>query len=358
MKTWGHNWFIAISVLLLSTFGTATARAYSDLVVLGDSLSDVGNLHVYTGGVLPQNSSYYSGRFSDGPSYAEHLYQHLGLPGVLAPSAIGGTDYAVGGARTRYHAADNPVTGFDPSVFNPLVDASSFDRGSPLPYSLRAQADALLVNNGQTLDADALYTVWIGSNDVADAFRSVLLSGGNTTYAMNLLAQSVQDLTGVIADLVDAGASHLLIPTVPNLGLVPDVQGLLPFVPNADAIASGLAQAFNAAVDQQLSAFTAKITRLDTFSLLTDLVDDPTSFGLPSTMNVTDACFDGYVGIPGNLCDDPGGYVFFDKIHPSAATHVLLGELAAQAVPAPLSLALILLGLAGMGYQRRRLASA
>jgi cholinesterase len=56
-------------------------RTFDQLVVLGDSLSDMGN----------------AGRFSNGPVWIEQLPQSLKLP--LRASERGGQNFAVGGAR-------------------------------------------------------------------------------------------------------------------------------------------------------------------------------------------------------------------------------------------------------------------
>lgn len=325
--------------------GTSQAMPYSNLFVLGDSLSDVGNLFAATGSSLPQDPPYYQGRFSNGPNYTEHLWQHLSLPGDIEPSVTGGTNYAVGGARSRYHTFDRAA---NPS-FDPLADPTSFPQ-----FSLLGQRDAILANMGFSLDPGALYTVWIGSNDVADAFEA-LLTGATPGYASSLLLQSANDLLAVISDLVGAGAEELLIPNVPNLGLVPDVQALLPVFPGAQALATELSQVFNGMVDEGLAFISADITRLDTFQFLTDMVMDPTQFGLPASTNVAEACFSGFVGVPGVVCPNPDEYVFWDKIHPSSVTHQVLGSVAAAAVPEPAVLVFTGLGLIGFGYWRHRI---
>lgn len=336
--------FTAIFLISLSMPGVSLAMPYSNMYVLGDSLSDVGNLFIATGNGLPQDPPYYQGRFSNGPNYTEYLWQDLNLPADIAPSFAGGTNYAVGGARSRYHTFDRAV---NPS-FDPLIDATLFPE-----YALLGQRDALLSDMGPALDPGALYTVWIGSNDVADAFEAVL-NGAGFDYANNLLLQSANDLLTVINDLVGAGAVELLIPNVPNLGLVPEVQALLPVFPGAQALATGLTQAYNDIVDAGLTAIMANITRLDTFQFLTDLVSDPTLFGLPASTNVTEACFSGFVGTAGAVCANPDEYVFWDKIHPSAVTHQLLGSVAAAAVPEPSIIVLMGLGLVAIGYRRHR----
>lgn len=344
MKLRNRLWLFLLAPLVFLP-ASGHAASFTSLYVLGDSLSDVGNLFIATGTPplnaifpepLPQDPPYFQGRFSDGPVYAEHLWRSLGLAGSLTPSYDGGTGYAVGGARSRYHVFDNPGSGF-----NPLTDDSLFPQ-----FSLLGQRDALLSDTAGALDPGALYTVWVGSNDVADAFRL----GGD---AGALLDRAAGDIVDVVADLIAAGAEHLLVPNVPNLGLVPEV---LPFGPDAQALASWLAQQLNDLVDQGLASLAANIIRLDTFSFLTTLVNDPAEFGLPS-LNVTGACFTGYVGESGTVCSNPENYAFWDRLHPSAVTHRELGRLASVAVPEPATIVLMALGLFGMGYCRRTNAS-
>lgn len=343
------KWRTRIGVVVLAALMSLplAARAYSTLYVLGDSLSDTGNLYAATSSpplnaafsaALPQ-SPYVAGRFSNGPVYAESLWSRLGFSGSLQPSYLGGTDYAVGGARSRYHSFDNAIPGF-----NPVGGVSSF-----YAFSLLGQRDALLASHAGGLDPNALYTVWEGSNDVSDAIGLALTGKGALADA--LIAQSAADFTAVIADLVSAGAQHLLIPNIPNLGLVPEVVAL---GGAAQYVASQLTLAYNLMIADSLAALSADIRRLDTYGILTALVDDPTAYGLPVGTNVDTACFTGFVGVAGGVCSDPDSYVFWDKIHPSAAVHEVLGGLAAQAVPEPASAVLAALALAALVLVRRR----
>ncbi|KAG2454967.1 hypothetical protein HYH02_000793 [Chlamydomonas schloesseri] len=43
------------------------------VVVFGDSMSDVGNVFSFTGGYVPSRSRYWAGRFADGPGWLDHL---------------------------------------------------------------------------------------------------------------------------------------------------------------------------------------------------------------------------------------------------------------------------------------------
>jgi len=54
-----------------------------------------------------------------------------------------------------------------------------------------------------------------------------------------------------------------------------------------------------------------------------------------------------------SLCANPEAFLMFDSLHPSAATHALMGELALSAVPLPPMLPVFALALAGLGLVRR-----
>ena len=325
-------WLVLATVLLLP----ASASAFSTMYVLGDSLSDTGNLLAETGS-LPQ-SPYFAGRFSNGPVYAEYLWKSLGLAGELqASSSPGGTNYAVGGARSRYHSFDGGYP-----AYNPVGGSSSF-----FSYSLLGQRDALLTDKAGALDGGALYTVWEGANDVSDALA--LWFKASAQAAIDLVKQAAGDFIAVVMSLLGAGAQHLLVPNVPNLGLVPEVVAL---GAGAQGLATQLTQLYNGLVGQALASIDADITRLDTFHYLSDMVTNPSAYGLPADAKVSSACFSGYVGVPGTVCDDPQNYVFWDSIHPSAVVHEELGRLAAMAVPEPATLLLLALALLALGWSR------
>jgi len=90
------------------------------------------------------------------------------------------------------------------------------------------------------------------------------------------------------------------------------------------------------------------IVEFDTFALLDAVIANPVAYGFT---NVTDPCFNGV-----SVCANPGQYLFWDIIHPTAAAHQILGNAFALAVPEPGTLVLIAIAMGALGVSRRRAA--
>lgn len=279
-----------LSSLLLFITACCYGGPHNELIVFGDSLSDVGNTNAWTLGVFP-GSNYFAGRFSNGLVYSEHLSEGLGL-GELTRDSVGGDNFAYGGAET-----DGPG-GFEGLFLNSLVE----------------QVDAYLDRlNGATPDPQTLFVVWIGAND--------FLRGGQTDPAIPAAVVQTQ-----LTRLVNAGAQNLLGVNLPLLGLTPEY--------NANATAaeaiSLLASDYNddlSAVYDGLETTHAGLTihRLDVESTFNELLDNAAALGFTNT---TDAGRDA----SGGSLDGAPGYLFWDEVHPSREAHYLLGEAALRAV--------------------------
>lgn len=241
---------MAVSSVALCMLSASAHALPSSLYVFGDSLSDTGNLYAWTGQAnpvtgglaIPVSPPYAQGTFTNGPVYADRLWDQLGLPGELAPAALpGGTNFAVGGARSRYHSFDVNANGLPPLVW-PANFAS---------FSLTGQfgryRDGLA---GGAADASALYLVWAGANDLQDVLRLAQVSGPDAAGAR--LVEAVGDVAGVIGGLVGLGARQLMVPTVPDIGAMPVVAA---FGAQAQEAARQYSIAFNQAIDQALRSF-------------------------------------------------------------------------------------------------------
>ena len=84
--------FVAGMLLAMTSF--ASAGAYSNVFVYGDSLSDTGNIYFITGHTTPPSPPYYNGRFSNGPLAVEYLANALHSP--LTSFAWGGATTGIG----------------------------------------------------------------------------------------------------------------------------------------------------------------------------------------------------------------------------------------------------------------------
>ncbi len=256
------------------------ATPFSRIVVLGDSLSDTGNLSQLTGGGLP-GELYFDGRFSNGPLWIEYLAEGLRMQ-LFAENV-----YAVAGATTGH---DNSNDG---------------ELGLEYP-GLQDQVAAFLAAHPQGADPEALYTVWAGPND----FFETLARGGS---AMTLISQGVANTAAAVQSLHEAGARHILVLNVPDLGLTPAgrASGM------SDAITQ-LSAAYNKALGsalQSLAEAGIPTIRVDAFATVQMMVDSPAEFGFT---NVTAP----YLLVGG----DPSGFLFWDIKHPTIRAHRVLGE--------------------------------
>lgn len=308
----------------------AWAGNYSGIFAFGDSLSDTGNLLLATStppgipGVNPQPVPPYSnGRFSNGPVWVQDLSASLGL-GAVTPSLGGGNDYAFGGAQTGN------------TVVNPVGPGNSID----LPSQL-AQFQA----SHTTAPSNALYTVWIGSNDLFFG-----LATGNAATALTVEKQAVANVDGFLGGLAALGARNILLVGVPDLGLIP-LFGVLNPAYAADATALTNLFNFDLAKAANTTAATdgLKLSFLNTAALIDAAVANPGAFGFT---DVTHPCWTGsYDGGPnsGTLCGTTSAaqdtHLFWDYIHPTEAGAAIVAAAAFTEVPEPDSLALLATGL-------------
>lgn len=310
----------------------ALAQRYSTIYAFGDSLSDAGNVYLATSRAQPA-APYFAGHYSNGLTWVENVSKDLSL-GTLTPSLIGGNDFAFGGA----------VTGT--SVSNVTLSVPTIGQ----------QVSKYL--SGHTPSATALYTVWIGANDLFQAITNVATASANGpsaglaafVQAKSQATAAAQVEANAINTLAQAGAKTFLVPLVPDLGLTPSVN-----TTGLASVATSLAATYNSSLQTDLgtvaSSDNVTVDVLDTFSLQDNAVANPSAYGLT---NVTDKCYTGPFTGGGSACSNPGSYLFWDGVHPTETGQQVIASAALNAIPEPGSWAILVGALATLAFVRRR----
>ena len=298
-------WRYSAPADVTASLSHASTPAYKTVFAFGDSLSDAGNDYILDGGTDPV-SPYYKGHFSNGRTWIEDLSKKLGL-GTLTPSLAGGNDFAFGGAETGPTA----IEGVNPGDL--LGQVAQYGLTYPQYQG-------------------ALYTIDIGGNDIIDAL-DLLRAGKITISAVGAaVAQAAANTVHAVQTLFGLGARNLLFYEVPDLGLTPQIRAE---GPAWQSLASGLAKSFDQTVLGDLAPLERlglKVYDLHTYDDVDQVVSNPSAFanlGFTFT-NVTDP----WIG-SGTPLSEANQYLFFDSVHPSAAAHHLIADLAYRTLAAP-----------------------
>jgi phospholipase/lecithinase/hemolysin len=306
---------------------TAALPTFGTIYAFGDSLSDAGNLSIFTilTGTEPVSPPYFQEKygsisgnvFSNGPTWVQDLSIALGL-GTLKPSLTGGGDFAYGGAQT----GATPQNGNDPTI-----------QAISLPSQF-GQFQALVAHPS----ANALYTLSIGGNDLFAILGDTGLSAPQQTADVNA---AVANAVAFVKQLVGDGAKNLLVLDVPDLGKVPEVTtGLVngTNTPSAalDAEASQLSAEYNTGLASQLGSLASadglNVYMVDAYQLIDNAFADPSVYGLTNVTapvwsgNYTSSS-SGTLAVSGAAAQDQ--YLFWDHVHPTETGQQLLADAAA-----------------------------
>ena len=153
-----------------------------------------------------------------------------------------------------------------------------------------------------------LFTIWIGGND--------FLTWG--PYE-SVIAAAITNINDALQTLVFAGAKNILVMNLPDLGLAPALVNTA----YSAAYTSG-AIAFNSYLTQLACDFRRAFPRVtfymaDTFELLQYAVANGETLGFT---NVDGTC------VADGDAEPCEGFIFWDGIHPTTATHKYLAALA------------------------------
>lgn len=264
LKSFYFQCKVFICLLALTSTSTTWAISYSNIYIFGDSLSDT------------------DAGASNGPLWPEYLAPQLGL------SYNPGSNFSVAGAFSIDLATQI-------SIYQATIS---------------------------TVDANALYVVWAGGNDIN--------LGLNGVDAANNVISAVDSLSAL-------GASHFLIPNMPDLGMLPII----------DSSKTPQSIDFNSTIDLAYAGLSS-VAVADIFGLHHEILDDPAAFGFA---DVTNPC-------SFTVCVNPDEYLWWDFVHPTTAGHSLLADEFAgtlATIPVPAAIWLFGSGLIGLiGIARRK----
>jgi len=259
---------------------------FEGIVVFGDSLSDTGNFFLISGDTYPVSPPYYDGRFSNGPVWIESFAPMLGVDADFNTPYLANPfladNFATGGANSD----DSDIWG--------------------LGLGLQTQI-GIYAGTGRDFASDDLAVVWAGANDY-------LFGGVPDPYAV------VGNISTGIETLNLLGAQHLLVMNMPSLGNTPLLNGTI-YSGMFNDLSAGHNQLLEGSVATLRTGLGVEIIYVDVETALNHILASPALFDFS---NSTDACLS-----VGTACfDDPDSFVFWDDIHPTAATHELLAEFA------------------------------
>ncbi|MFT0545991.1 autotransporter domain-containing protein [Allopusillimonas ginsengisoli] len=355
-----HCWIPAVALGFASTITSAQSAfpdsqtskhtgAFNGVVMIGDSLSDGGNLSIL-------NNSPQHMRFTTNPGHTsvEFISSWLGSP--ITPSLAGGSNFAYGGAGIIHNAPNTPAA------------------VPTLPTQLQTYLSA---THGKA-DPGTLYSLWGGSNDVFYGTTSVAahaaaqlavkngtsvklaekaakeLFGVSTLMTADQARASLQQAANTKLAMIDtlgkAGARYIMVSNLPDIGLTPFAHKL---GPDMAAQLTGVSAGFNNTLYVGLAHTDVNIIPVNTFGVLNEIVADPARYGMT---NVTEpACTGGSSpiasiqcapeGTPGaTVTYEPGTqytYLFADDVHPTVAAHQMLAQYAESIIVAPGQMSLL-----------------
>lgn len=291
------------------------------MIVLGDSLSDVGNLPATTflapgnmlGLVIPPPPRYDRGRFSNGPVAVEYLAKRYGL--FLKPSKTGfghkdSVSFAYGGSGTG-------VSNLTPGGFPVPGLLGQVDQY--IEYT-----DSLGGINEAGLNSSTLFVIWSGSND----YLIPPPSGINPQ-------QTIANITTAILTLHARGARYFLISNLPDLGKIPLCLQLGVGVCNT---LSSLTNTHNNLLRQALTDIEAtqndiKLILFDAHRVFNRVLAHPHQYGFSGNVQALGPA-------SGCLLQNPSAFnpancdlvsfntnqVFWDEQHPTTKVHKILGH--------------------------------
>jgi phospholipase/lecithinase/hemolysin len=281
------------------------------VVAFGDSLSDVGTY-------APIASVVGGGRFTTNPGqvWTQDVAQYYGDTLTAAYTidlghelkAQSGLGYAQGGSTV--------ATPADQAQF--LTDVIG-DVEMPVNQQIASYLAA-----HTSFNANQLVLVWAGANDV--------LRAGSPPAATTTVQTAATALAQLVGQIVQNGATHVVVVNVPNIGLSPD--GLQQA--DGGGNLSQLSQLFNSTLTNALQSagLQSKVIMVDAYTWTTQTIQNYQANGF-TVSNTAQACDPSKTPHDTSLLCSPSTYVtpnadqtymFADYLHPTTRMHALFAQ--------------------------------
>ena len=299
--------------------GATTPAAGIDLQVVsfGDSLSDVGTY-------APIARAVGGGRFTTNPGqvwtqdvaqyYGDTLSAAFTIDITHKLSSQGGLGYAEGGATVATPA----------NLYDFLADVIG-----NVEMPVNQQVSSYLAAHG-SFNSNQLVLVWAGSNDV--------LRAGSPPAAAPTVQTAAATLAQIVGQIVQNGATHVVVVNVPNIGLSP--KGIAS--PDGGANLTQLSQIFNDSLNAALQAngLQGKVIQIDSYTWVDQIMSNFQANGF-IVSNTSVACDPAKTPDDTALLCSPATYVtpnadqtymFADDLHPATRLHALFAQFVEQQI--------------------------
>lgn len=300
---------MAFFALIITITSQSAMAGFDRMIVFGDSLSDTGNVKP-----VDQNKRW-SGRFTNGPIYIDHLKSSLNMSNEQV------LNYAFGGALTGPHAS-----------FGALLK-------SPVPMLTQQIERFTNEHDPKSTDIILLYA---GANDYLSLFQNPrfyqLMATSKSPVAIQDFAsqfhshvtESVQNISQGMETLLNAGADSLLIANLPDFSKTPIIKRIAELFPNLTEkevsnlkrIMRQFSVSHNNALSEAVTSLKKKlgpeqgIEIVDIFSSIEAMLANPEKYGFSNTTDALNRQ-DGKID---------GAWFYADDVHPSAAVHYYLSQ--------------------------------
>lgn len=248
-----------VSMVLCSSL--IYAAPISKLIFFGDSLTDNGNLYNLIFKIIPRSPPYFRGRFSNGPTWAEHVGKYY-----YDKYYIDYEIYAYGGATAIYHQFTGKFlapTILEIELYKYLLESIFQDR------------------------SEVLYSIWIGGNDY--------LFDEDTDVDV-VTSKVVEKIDWAIRTLISYGGQNFLIFNLPDLSKVPFSRNTNSAQRLYALTVSNNLKLFQTVENLRHEFPNVKIVFMNVFDIFQAMLADPEKFNREHNThisNTTEACWQG-----------------------------------------------------------------